>query len=189
MPPQRSSGVGGGGGVAEPPAAVSCAYKNFSGRCMTRSNYSMSGWGAQKESSGWKTSSNEAAGAARSRSRSPPRRERSPSPRGGAGASSSGGGAVKLYVGNLSFNTNKDSLFDLFGKYGTVVDAFVAMDRDAGRSKGFGFVTFEDPQSASSAKDAANGQEVDGRTIRVDFAGEKPAGGDRTCCSSPIDFL
>jgi RNA recognition motif-containing protein len=87
---------------------------------------------------------------------------------------------VKLYVGNLSFNTNKDSLFDTFGKFGTVTDAFVAMDRDAGRSKGFGFVTFEDPQSASAAKDGANGLEIDGRTIRVDFAGEKPAGGDRT---------
>jgi RNA recognition motif-containing protein len=142
----------------------------------------MSGWGAApKEPSGWgKASTNESAGAARSRSRSPPRRARTPSPRGGAGASSSGTGAVKLYVGNLSFNTNKDVLFDTFGKFGTVVDAFVAMDRDAGRSKGFGFVTFEDPNSASAAKDATNGQEVDGRTIRVDFAGEKPAGGDRT---------
>ena len=140
----------------------------------------MSGWGAPKEASGWgKTSTNEPSGSARSRSRSPPRKQRSPSPpRGGAGAS--GGGGVKLYVGNLSFNTTKDSLFDTFGKFGTVVDAFVAMDRDAGRSKGFGFVTFEDPNSASAAKDGTNGQEIDGRTIRVDFAGEKPAGGDRT---------
>jgi RNA recognition motif-containing protein len=145
-------------------------------------NHTMSSWGAAKDtSSGWnKSSTNESSGAARSRSRSPPRRVRSPSPRGGAGASSGGsGGAVKLYVGNLSFNTNKDILFDTFGKFGTVVDAFVAMDRDAGRSKGFGFVTFEDPQAASAAKDGTNGQEIDGRTIRVDFAGEKPSG-DRT---------
>ena len=102
-----------------------------------------------------------------------PRRTRSPSPCGG-------GGAVRLYIGNLSSNTTKDALCDTFGKFGRVINAVIIMDKDTGRSKGFGFVAFEDPQTASAAKDGANGLEIDGRILRVDFAADKGAGGHRT---------
>jgi hypothetical protein len=61
-----------------------------------------------------------------------------------------------------------------FGKFGTVVDAFVAMDRHA-VSRGFGFVTFEHLHSASAAIDGAKGQKIDCRTIRVNFAGQRAA--------------
>lgn len=58
--------------------------------------------------------------------------------------------STKLYVGNLSWSTQRDDLYSLFGKYGAVEDAFIPMDRETGRPRGFGFVTME----SNSAKDA-----------------------------------
>lgn len=58
--------------------------------------------------------------------------------------------STKLYVGNLSWNTTRDDLYDLFGQYGNVEDAFIPSDRETGRSRGFGFVTL-DANAASSA--------------------------------------
>ncbi len=78
--------------------------------------------------------------------------------------------ATKLYVGGLSFDTTDSSLQDLFAQYGTVVSAQVIMDRDSGRSKGFGFVELEDQASADAAITALNGQQFEGRAITVNIA-------------------
>jgi len=78
--------------------------------------------------------------------------------------------ATKLYVGKLSFDTTDNSLQAVFAQYGTVVSAQVIMDRDSGRSKGFGFVEMEDQTSADAAIAALNNQEFEGRTIAVSVA-------------------
>jgi RNA recognition motif-containing protein len=88
--------------------------------------------------------------------------------------------ATKLYVGSLSYNVNDDQLKELFESAGTVVSASVIMDRDSGRSKGFGFVEMESDQEAQTAIDTLNGKEIDGRTIVVNIARPKedrPRGG------------
>lgn len=76
----------------------------------------------------------------------------------------------KLYVGNLPYSVNDTQLADLFSSYGTVTSAVVIMDRATGRSKGFGFVEFEDDAAAMAAIDAMNGQEVEGRELKVNEA-------------------
>jgi cold-inducible RNA-binding protein len=84
----------------------------------------------------------------------------------------------KLYVGNLSYSTSEDTLRDVFSGNGrTVVSAVVVTDRDTGRSKGFGFVEMASEDEARSAMDELNGAEIDGRSIRVNEAHEKPEGG------------
>ena len=83
----------------------------------------------------------------------------------------------KLFVGGLSWNTDEGLLRDTFGQYGNVDEATVITDRDTGRSRGFGFVTFADGDSADSAVSQMDGQELDGRTIRVSEAQDKRAGG------------
>jgi len=79
----------------------------------------------------------------------------------------------KVFVGGISWGTTGDGLRDAFGKVGTVTDAAVISDRETGRSRGFGFVTFETDAQALAAVDEMNGQELDGRTIRVDNATER----------------
>ncbi|XP_048831977.1 cold-inducible RNA-binding protein B-like [Brienomyrus brachyistius] len=81
----------------------------------------------------------------------------------------------KLFVGGLSFDTNEESLEEAFSKYGTIAKVDVIRDRETHRSRGFGFVTFENPEDAKDAMAAMNGKSVDGRMIRVDEAG-KPGG-------------
>jgi cold-inducible RNA-binding protein len=78
--------------------------------------------------------------------------------------------AKKLYVGNLSFETTDSDLQNLFVSHGTVQSAQVIMDRDAGRSKGFGFVEMNSDQEAQAAIAALNGHEVNGRTLKVNEA-------------------
>lgn len=82
--------------------------------------------------------------------------------------------STKLFVGGLSFGTDDGSLKDAFASFGEVVDARVITDRDTGRSRGFGFVNFTDSESASSAMSAMDGQELNGRSIRVSLANERP---------------
>lgn len=80
----------------------------------------------------------------------------------------------KLFVGSLSWNLTWQDLKEAFGQYGEVVYAKVITDRETGRSKGFGFVEFASVEEAVAAKDALDGQEIDGRAVKVDFAEEKP---------------
>jgi RNA recognition motif-containing protein len=77
---------------------------------------------------------------------------------------------MKLYVGNLSYETNEAELRELFTPYGEPDSAKVITDRDTGRSKGFGFVEFSDNAQATAAMNALNGKEVNGRALTVNEA-------------------
>ncbi|KAF3616730.1 Glycine-rich RNA-binding protein 4, mitochondrial [Capsicum annuum] len=79
----------------------------------------------------------------------------------------------KLFVGGLSWGTNDQSLKDAFASFGEVVDAKVITDRDTGRSRGFGFVNFSDEECAKEAMNAMDGQQLEGRNIRVSIAQER----------------
>lgn len=86
----------------------------------------------------------------------------------------------KLYVGNLAYSVRDESLTDAFAPFGTVVSAKVMMDRDTGRSKGFGFVQMGTDAEALAAINGMNGQALDGRAIVVNEARpreERPGGG------------
>lgn len=76
----------------------------------------------------------------------------------------------KLYVGNLPYSINSDTLRDLFASAGNVTSANVIMDRDSGRSKGFGFVEMSSSQEAEACIQKFNGTEQDGRAISVSEA-------------------
>jgi len=86
-------------------------------------------------------------------------------------------GGSKLFVGNLAWSTDSESLKYSFGQYGDIVDAIVMQDRETGRSRGFGFITFKEQANADAAIEALNGQEVDGREIRVNYANSQTGGG------------
>jgi RNA recognition motif-containing protein len=83
----------------------------------------------------------------------------------------------KLYVGNLAYGVSDSDLEQLFAAHGTVQSAQVIMDRDTGRSKGFGFVEMGSDQEAQAAIAALNGKEVDGRALTVNEARPKEGGG------------
>ncbi|XP_069577398.1 cold-inducible RNA-binding protein B-like [Brachyistius frenatus] len=85
----------------------------------------------------------------------------------------------KLFVGGLSFETNEESLAAAFSKYGTIEKVDVIRDKETERSRGFGFVKYENAEDAKDAKDAMDGKTLDGRAIRVDEAGKggRPRGG------------
>ncbi|KNE67828.1 hypothetical protein AMAG_12545 [Allomyces macrogynus ATCC 38327] len=82
----------------------------------------------------------------------------------------------KLFIGGLSYDTTTESLREYFEQHGTVEDAIVITDRETGRSRGFGFVTFSTEDEANTAVQETNETELDGRTIRVDKADSKPRG-------------
>lgn len=85
----------------------------------------------------------------------------------------------KIFVGGLAWATTDDSLRAAFEPFGQVVEAKVIVERDTGRSRGFGFVTFEEESSAAEAMERMNGQTLDGRAIRINPAEEtkkKPGG-------------
>lgn len=90
----------------------------------------------------------------------------------------------KLFVGGLSWNTNDEGLRQAFASFGEIIEAKVIMDRETGRSRGFGFVTFSDESGAKSALEM-DGKNLDGRVLRVDLArdqqdrGGRHDGGDR----------
>jgi RNA recognition motif-containing protein len=79
----------------------------------------------------------------------------------------------KLFVGGLSWDTSDEGLRAAFEKFGDITEAKVITDRDTGRSRGFGFVSFAEDDSASKAIQEMNGVELDGRSIRVDEANER----------------
>ena len=85
----------------------------------------------------------------------------------------------KIFVGGLSWGTTDESLRAAFEPFGEVVDARVIKDRDTGRSRGFGFVTFEDASSVAEAQAQMNETELEGRVIRVSEAEERPNRGPR----------
>jgi RNA recognition motif-containing protein len=78
--------------------------------------------------------------------------------------------AVKIYVGNLSFKTSEASLRDLFSQYGEVGDVSLITDRDTGRPRGFGFVEMRNDQAARDAIRALDGNEFEGRALKVNEA-------------------
>jgi cold-inducible RNA-binding protein len=87
----------------------------------------------------------------------------------------------KLYVGNLSYDVTDSDLQSMFEPHGRVQSAQVIMDRDTGRSKGFGFVEMDSDQEAQAAIAAVNGKEMNGRTLTVNEARprEERGGGGR----------
>jgi len=78
----------------------------------------------------------------------------------------------KLFIGGLSFDTNEESLSEAFGKYGNIEKVDVIRDTETGRSRGFGFVKYDNVEDAKDALEAMNGKTLDGRAIRVDEAGK-----------------
>ena len=83
----------------------------------------------------------------------------------------------KLYVGNLPYRLRDSDLQDMFAEHGTVDSAQVIMDRDTGRSKGFGFVEMSNDQEAQAAISALNGRDLEGRSLTVNEARPREEGG------------
>ncbi len=83
----------------------------------------------------------------------------------------------KLFVGSLSWNTTDAGLREAFEPFGEVSDAKVITDRETGRSRGFGFVTFANPAEGTAAIQAMNGATLDGRSLNVNEAQDRPQGG------------
>ena len=79
----------------------------------------------------------------------------------------------KLFVGSLSWDTNDDGLHEAFSQFGEITEAKVITDRDTGRSRGFGFVTFNDDEAADKAIQEMDGFQLDGRAIRVNEAHDR----------------
>ena len=87
--------------------------------------------------------------------------------------------SIKLYVGNLSFQTSSDELRQLFAAVGTVESATVVEDRDTGRSRGFGFVEMSSDEEGQKAIEEFNGKELNGRNLTVNAARPREDRGNR----------
>ncbi|MCH9812143.1 RNA-binding protein [bacterium] len=85
----------------------------------------------------------------------------------------------KIYVGNIPYSLDNDSLKELFDEFGAVESAQIISDRDTGRSKGFAFVEMSNSEEAQAAIEAMNGKEVDGRTLTVNEAKPRVERSDR----------
>jgi RNA recognition motif-containing protein len=83
---------------------------------------------------------------------------------------------TKLYVGNLPFSATEDSVRSLFAAHGTVEKVSLISDRDTGRPRGFGFIEMSNAD-ASRAMQALNGKEMDGRSLKINEAQDKPRSG------------
>ena len=84
--------------------------------------------------------------------------------------------AQKLFVGGIAFGTTDEGLHRFFGQAGEVTSASVVMDRDTGRSRGFGFVEMKDAEGAQRAVATLNGRDLDGRSLKVELAKPKTDG-------------
>jgi len=93
--------------------------------------------------------------------------------------SSSKQSGTRLFVGGLAWQTDEEGLKKAFSEFGDLEECRIVTDRNTGRSKGFGFVTFKDKEASQEAVAKLNGAELDGRTIKCDFANERSSGGDR----------
>jgi cold-inducible RNA-binding protein len=82
----------------------------------------------------------------------------------------------KIYVGNLSYSIEEQSLRDFFSPFGSIAEVFIPKDRETGKGRGFAFVTFENQAQAQEAV-KTNGQELSGRNIKVNIAKEREEGG------------
>lgn len=87
--------------------------------------------------------------------------------------------AKKLFVGGLNWKTADDALRNAFERFGEITEAKVITDRETGRSRGFGFVSFVDDQAADTAINEMNGTQLEGRTIQVNEAQQRSFGGPR----------
>ena len=87
--------------------------------------------------------------------------------------------STKLYVGNLSFRVSSDDLAEHFAQAGAVESANVVMDRETGRSRGFGFIEMSNADEAAAAIEQFNGEEYDGRNLVVNEARPREEGGGR----------
>jgi len=87
--------------------------------------------------------------------------------------------SIKLYVGNLSFQTSSDDLQQLFAQVGTVESATVVEDRDTGRSRGFGFVEMASKEEGEKAIEQFNGTDFNGRNLTVNEARPREDRGNR----------
>ncbi len=86
---------------------------------------------------------------------------------------------MNIFIAGLSYNINDSDLMDLFNEYGEISSAKVVMDRETGRSKGYGFVEMEDEAAGQKAIEELNGAEYDGRVISVSVARPRTEGGPR----------
>jgi len=86
---------------------------------------------------------------------------------------------MNIFIAGLSYNITDNDLVDLFGEYGEIASAKVIMDRDSGRSKGYGFVEMENETAAQKAIEELNGAEYDGRVISVSEARPRTEGAPR----------
>ena len=85
--------------------------------------------------------------------------------------------SIKIYVGNLSFNTNEDELKGLFESYGAVESAKIISDQFTGRSRGFGFIEMENREEGLKAIQELDSKDLGGRALKVNEARPKTAGG------------
>ncbi|CAM6106491.1 unnamed protein product [Calypogeia fissa] len=90
---------------------------------------------------------------------------------------SRGMASSKLFIGGLSWGTDEKTLRDAFASFGEVTDCRIITDRDTGRSRGFGFVSFNSEGEAQAALQEMDGRDLAGRTIRVDYATDRSPGG------------
>lgn len=81
---------------------------------------------------------------------------------------------MKIYVGNLSYSTSEEDVRAAFSPFGTIDSADVIIDRNTGRSKGFGFVEMSNDDEAKAAIEGLNGKELDGRSLNVNEARPRP---------------
>ena len=87
---------------------------------------------------------------------------------------------MKIYVGNLSYNTSEDDMRAAFASFGTVDSADIITDRETGRSKGFGFVEMSNNAEAHAAMEGLDGKELDDRSLTVNEARPRTEGGSRS---------
>ncbi len=83
---------------------------------------------------------------------------------------------AKIYVGNLSYQTSSDELQDIFGEFGSISELKLIIDHETNRSKGFGFITYEDSGAAQQACEKMNGTDLGGRQLKVSPAKEGGSG-------------
>ncbi len=83
---------------------------------------------------------------------------------------------MKLFIGNISYNTSEAGLRAFFEEFGPLLSVKIATDRDTGRSRGFGFIEFEDRDKAEQAINARNGADLDGKALVVNEARPKEGG-------------